>query len=180
MLLRMLLRTSLASLLAAAIPWPFAAAAPPEIPAEIISMLSEHRGSWRTEGWIIEGEKRTPAKATWECKPALNGIGNVCTWNHEWVDRPHDSALEIMGYDPSLKVLRIQRLNDNGIMGPGADVVVRGNTMTVVRDFTENGKAGVVRNEIVVAKPGEWNQRVTVDLDGKRLYEMNLTQRRVQ
>ena len=53
-------------------------------------MLLEHRGEWRTDGWIIEGEKRTPVKAKWECKAAVNGVGNVCTWYHEWVDRPHD------------------------------------------------------------------------------------------
>ena len=176
----MSLPTSLAILVVAAIPWQIGVAAPPEIPADIIAMLSEHRGSWRTEGWMVEGEKRTPVKATWECKAALNGIGNVCTWNHEWVDRPHDSALDIMGYDPRLKVLRIQRLNDTGIMGPGAEITVRGNTMTVVREFKEDGKAGLMHNEIVVVKPGEWHQRVTVDLDGKRQREITLIQRRLR
>jgi hypothetical protein len=176
----MSLHTSLVILVVAALPWQIAAAAPAEIPADIIAMLSEHRGSWRTEGWMVEGEKRTPVKATWECKAALNGIGNVCTWNHEWVDRPHDSALDVMGYDPRLNVLRIQRLNDTGIMGPGAEVTVRGDTMSVVREFEEDGKAGVMHNEIVVVKPGEWHQRVTVDLDGKRQREITLIQRRLQ
>jgi hypothetical protein len=155
--------------------------APPAVPAEITAMLLEHRGEWRTEGWMIEGEKRTPAKASWECRAAVNGIGNVCTWNHEWVDRPHDAALEIMGYDPRLKVLRIQRVNDTGIMGPGAEVTVRGNTMTVVRESTgEDGKPRVMRNEIVVKKPGEWAQHITMDEDGKRVREWTMTQRRVK
>ena len=79
-------------------------------------MLKEHRGEWRSEGWIIEGDKRTPLKGSWECKAAVNGLGNVCTWYHEWVDRPHDSALEIMGYDPRLKVLSITRVQDTGIV----------------------------------------------------------------
>jgi hypothetical protein len=171
-------RMKLALLLAAASAFP-AIAAPPEIPAEIAAMLREHRGSWRTDGWIIEGDQKTPVKASWECKAAVNGMGNVCTWNHEWVDRPHDTALEIMGYDPRLKVLKIVRVTDAGIMGPGADVVVRANTMTVVREFTEDGKKGVMRNEIVVTKPGEWAQRITVDLDGKRVREMKFDQRRV-
>jgi hypothetical protein len=156
-----------------------APAGPTEIPADILNMLNEHRGSWRAEGWIIEGGKSTPVKASWECKAALNGVGNVCTWNHEWVDRPHDSALEIMGYDPRLKVLKIMRVTDAGLMSPGADVMVRGNTMTVLREFNEDGKTGLVRNEIVVTRPGEWAQHVTIDLDGKRVREMKLTQKRV-
>lgn len=154
--------------------------ASPLIPADVAAMLLEHRGQWRAEGWDIEGEKRTPVTASWECKAAVNGVGNVCLWNHEWIDRPHDYALDIMGYDPKLNVLRMQRLNDTGILGAGADVTVRGNTMTVVREFPgEDGKTRVMRNEIVVVKPGEWNQVVTVDEDGKRLREWRLTQRRV-
>jgi hypothetical protein len=155
--------------------------APPAVPAEIAAMLLEHRGEWRSDGWIIEGDKRTPLKAAWECKAAVNGVGNVCTWNHEWVDRPHDAALEIMGYDPRLKVLKIVRVTDTGIVTPGADVTVKGNTMTVVRESTsEDGKPRVMRNEIVLVKPGEWSQRITFDQDGKRVREWTLTQRRVR
>lgn len=154
--------------------------APPAIPAEVTAMLLEHRGEWRTDGWIIEGEKRTLVKASWECKAAVNGLGNVCTWNHEWVDRPHDSALDIMGYDPGAKVLRMQRVNDTGITGPGAQVAVRGNTMTVVRESkSDDGKPRVMRNEIVVVKPGVWDQTITFDEDGKRVREWRMTQRRV-
>lgn len=154
--------------------------ASPLIPADVVAMLLEHRGQWRAEGWDIEGEKRTPVKASWECKAAVNGVGNVCTWLHEWTDRPHDAALEIMGYDPTLKVLRIQRVNDTGFTGPGAEVTVRGNTMTVVRESTsDDGKPRVMRNHIEVVKPGEWQQHVTFDEDGKRVREWRLTQRRV-
>ena len=157
------------------------AADPPAIPAEITAMLLEHRGEWRSDGWIIEGEKRTPLKASWECKAAVNGIGNVCTWYHEWVDRPHDSALQIMGYDPNLKVLKMQRVTDTGIMGQATDVTVRGNTMSVVRESkSEDGTPRVMRNEIVVTKPGEWDQRITFDEGGKRVREWRLTQRRVK
>lgn len=177
---RFLFPLLIASAFAAAIP----AAdppAPPAVPAEIAAMLLEHRGEWRTEGWIVEGKERTPVKARWECKAAVNGVGNVCTWYHEWTDRPHDSAMEIMGYDPGRKVLRIQRVNDTGIVGPGAEVTVRGNTMTVVRESTsEDGKPRVMRNEIIVVKPGEWSQRITFDEDGKRVREWTLTQRRVK
>jgi hypothetical protein len=120
-------------------------------------------------------------KASWECKAAVNGVGNVCTWYHEWTDRPHDAALEVMGYDPRLKVLRIQRVNDTGIMGPGAEVTVRANTMTMVREWTgEDGKPRLVRNEIVVTKPGEWSQHITMDEGGKRIREWKMTQRRVK
>jgi hypothetical protein len=177
----MTLRLSVFVFVAAAFASATHAADPPTIPAEITAMLLEHRGEWRSEGWIIEGEKRTPVEARWECKAAVNGIGNVCTWYHEWVDRPHDSALDIMGYDPARKVLKMQRVNDTGIMGPGAEVTVRGKTMTVVRESTsEDGKPRVMRNEIVVVKPGEWSQHVTFDEDGKRVREWTLTQRRVK
>lgn len=156
-------------------------ASAPTIPADVVTMLKEHRGEWRSEGWIIEGDKRTPLKASWECKAAVNGLGNVCTWYHEWVDRPHDSALEIMGYDPRLKVLSITRVLDTGIIREPTAVTVRGNTMTVVRESTsEDGKPRVMRNEIVLTKPGEWSQRITFDQDGKRVREWNLTQRRVK
>jgi hypothetical protein len=156
------------------------AANSPAIPADITAMLLEHRGEWRTDGWIIEGEKRTPLKSRWECKAAVNGIGNVCTWYHEWVDQPHDTALQIMGYDPTLKVLRMQRVTDSGISGQGAEVTVRGKTMTVVRESrSDAGKPRVMRNEIVVTKPGEWDQRITFDEDGKRVREWRMTQRRL-
>lgn len=154
--------------------------ASPLIPADIVAMLLEHRGQWRAEGWEIEGEKRKPIKASWECKAAVEGVGNVCTWNHEWIDRPHDSAVDIMGYDPKLKVLRMQRVTDKGVIGPGAEVTVHGKTMTVVRESTsEDGKPRVMRNEIVVTQPGEWDQHITFDEEGKRVREWRLTQRRV-
>jgi hypothetical protein len=150
------------------------------IPPDVSAMLLEHRGQWRSEGWDIQGEKRTPVTASWECKAAVNGVGNVCMWYHEWADRPHDYALDIMGYDPKLKVLRMQRVNDTGVMGAGAEVTVRGNTMTVVRESTsEDGKPRVMRNEIVVTRPGEWRQHITFDEDGKRVREWQLTQRRI-
>jgi hypothetical protein len=176
----MTLRSSLCLIAATAFVSATSAADPPTIPPEIIEMLLEHRGEWRSEGWMIEGDKRTPAKARWECKAAVNGVGNVCTWYHEWVDRPHDSALEIMGYDPQLKVLKIQRVSDTGIMGAAAEVTVHGHTMSVVREITVEGKVQVIHNEVVVTRPGEWVQHLTVDQDGKRVREWNLTQRRVK
>lgn len=154
--------------------------ASPQIPADVVAMLLEHRGQWRAEGWDIEAEKRTPVKAGWECKAAVNGVGNICTWDHEWVDRPHDSAVDIMGYDPKLNVLRMQRVTDRGVLGEGAEVTVRGNTMSVQRESSsEDGKPRVMRNKIVVTRPGEWDQHITFDEDGKRVREWRLTQRRV-
>jgi hypothetical protein len=37
-----------------------------------------------------------------------------------------------------------------------------------------------MRNEIVVSKPGEWNQHITFDQDGERVREWTMTQRRVK
>jgi hypothetical protein len=178
----MQLRPALFSIAATALVSTIHAADPPAptIPAEITAMLLEHRGEWRTDGWIIDGEKRTPVKASWECKAAVNGVGNVCTWYHEWVDRPHDSALEIMGYDPRLKALSITRVMDTGVMQEPVAVTVRGNAMHVEREFNEDGKVRVLTNDIVVTKPGEWAQRITIDVDGKRVREISLNQRRVK
>ena len=170
--------TAIASATRAADPPP--PVSPPAIPADIVAMLEEHRGEWRSDGWIIDGDKRTPVKASWECRAAVNGIGNVCTWNHEWVDRPHDAALEIMGYDPRLKALSITRVMDTGIVNESVAVTVRGNTMHVEKQWTENGKVRSLRNEIVVTKPGQWAQHITIDADGKRVREITLTQRRVR
>src|SRR5215475_7910459 len=60
----------------------------PEVPPEIVAMLKQHLGSWRTEGeWIADG-KAEPTRATWECHAIGSGAGNVCVWQHEWSDRP--------------------------------------------------------------------------------------------
>ena len=45
-----------------------------------------------------------------------------------------------MGYDPRLKVLSITRVMDTGIVNESVAVTVRGNTMHVERQWTENGK----------------------------------------
>jgi hypothetical protein len=152
----------------------------PAIPAEIVAWLEGQRGSWRSEGLIINGDERTPVFATWECQAAVNGIGNVCTWNHQWTNRPHDSALEISGYDPVLKKLSNTRVNDNGIITEPVVVAVQGNKVTAERQMTENGKSAVMRNEVVVKTPDERSQRMWVEVDGKIVREFIITHRRVQ
>jgi hypothetical protein len=151
----------------------------PEVPPEIAAMLKEHLGKWRTEGqWISHG-KAQPTKASWQCKAAVDGIGNVCTWNHEWADRAPDSALEIMGYDRDRKTLSITRVTDGGFIHTVAPTV-RGNTMTVRWESVEDGKTSVGVNEIVVKAPGDWVQHMTIEVDGERTTEMNVTHHRVK
>lgn len=151
-----------------------------QVPPEVAAMLKEHRGKWRTEGqWISHG-KAQPAKASWECKAAVDGIGNVCTWNHEWADRAPDSALEIMGYDPDQKALSITRVTDRGFIHTATPIIVRGNTMTRRWESNEDGKISVGVNEIVVKAPGDWVQHMTIEVDGKRITEMNVTHHRVK
>ena len=152
----------------------------PEIPADAVAWLQGQRGTWRSEGLIIKGEERTKAYATWECNAAANGIGNVCTWNHEWTDRPHDSALEIAGYDPRLKMLSITRVGDNGIMGEAVTVTVRGNKVTAERQITENGKPAILHNEVVAKSRDERSQRMWVEADGKLVREFIITHRRIK
>jgi hypothetical protein len=152
---------------------------PPQAPAEIVAMLKEHRGQWRTEGQIISMGEAKSAGATWECKAAVDGIGNVCTWEHEYPDGKNDAALEIMGYDPVLKTMSITRVTDQGLIGT-VQVTVSGNTMTVRRESKADGKSVVGLNEIIVKAPGEWVQHATTDVDGKRVYEMNNKHHRVK
>jgi len=155
--------------------WP---APDPRVPAEIVAMLKEHLGKWHTEGEWISNGKAQPTKATWECRAAVGGIGNICTWNHEWADRAPDSALEIIGYDPERKTLRGMRVTDGGVISTAA-TTVQGNTMIGHWESVEGGKKSVGHNEIVVKTPGEWVQHMTIDVDGKRVTEMNVTHHRV-
>jgi hypothetical protein len=152
----------------------------PGIPADVVTWLEWQRGSWRSEGVIIKGEERTAAYTTWECHAAVNGIGNVCTWNHEWTDRPPDSALEIVGYDPRLKMLSLSRVSDQGILGESVTVAVQGNTVRAERPMTENGKPAVMRNEVVAKSPDERSQRMTVEVEGKVVREFIITHLRVK
>jgi hypothetical protein len=151
-----------------------------EIPADVVSWLEGQRGTWRSEGLIIQGEKRTKLYATWECQAAVNGIGNVCTWNHEWTDRPHDSALEISGYDPRVKMMSLTRVADNGVMTEPVTVNVRGNTVSVERPITENGKPAVLHNEVVARSRDLRAQRMWVESEGRTVREIIITHRRVQ
>lgn len=155
-----------------------AADAPPPVPADIVAMLKEHLGKWRTESQLTAGGETKSAKATWECKAAAGGIGNVCSWQHEWPDGSTDSALEIMGYDPSTQSMSITRVDDQGRIGTVA-VTVRANVMTVRREVKADGRTTVISNEVVVKAPGEWVQHATTDVDGKRVGEMNNRHHRV-
>ena len=153
-----------------------------QIPAEIVAMLKEHLGSWRSEGWIVKDGVKQPIAATWECKPAASGVGNVCTWFHDWTDRPDDSAIEIMGYDPQKKSLSITRVTDAGLVQPAVYPVVdpSGKTMTVKWSWAADGKKSEGSNHIVVGKPGEWTMLMTIETDGKRVFEMDVRHHRVK
>ncbi len=110
----------------------------------------------------------------------MNGIGNVCTWHHEWTNRPADSAMDITGYDPRLKLLSIARVTDAGLLEEPVAVAVHGNTVRAERQITENGKLAVMRNEIVVTSRDERKQRMSVEVDGKVAREFIITHRRIK
>jgi hypothetical protein len=151
-----------------------------EVPAEIVDWLEGQRGTWRSEGVIVKGEERTKAFATWECVAAVNGIGNVCTWHHEWTNRPADSALDIIGYDPRKKMLSIARVSDTGLLEEPVTTLVRGNTVSAARQMSENGKPAVMHNEIVAKSRDERAQRMWVEVDGKVVREFIIAHRRVK
>ena len=157
---------------------PAAPVADKAMPAEIAAMLKEHLGNWRTEGRSFDGVSSTAVEATWQCKPAVGGPGNVCTWNHKTPDLPPD-AIEIMGYDPNLKSMSITRLNDQGAINT-VNVTVRGNVMTRHWESTADGKTTSGALEIVVKSPGEWEQHITFETDGKRTGEWSIRHHRIK
>jgi hypothetical protein len=148
------------------------------IPAEIAAMLKEHLGSWRAEGRVFDGVTSKSMDATWECKPAVGGPGNVCTWNHQTPDLPPD-AIEIMGYNSNLKAMSITRLNDQGVINT-VSVTVRGNVMTRHWESMADGKTTSGDLEIVVKSPGEWEQHITTETDGKRTSEWSIRHHRIK
>jgi len=87
--------------------------------------------------------------------------------------------MEIIGYDPHEKALRGMRVTDGGVIST-AITTVRAKTMTGHWESTEGRKKSVGHNEIVVKAPGEWLQHMTIDVDGKRVTEMNVTHHRVK
>ena len=58
-----------------------APSAPPPVgvtvPAEIVAMLKEHRGRWRAEDVSPNRVEGKTMDASWECKAAADGLGNV-------------------------------------------------------------------------------------------------------
>ena len=171
------LKLVVASLALAAAIGDAAPGADPQVPADVVAMLKEHRGKWHADGqWITHG-KSEPTSATWECKAAAGGIGNVCTWHDVWADHTQ-SALEVMGYDSKLKTMSITRVMDDGFIRT-VTPTVKGNTMVVRWTSTEDGKTSVGFNEVVVKSPGHWEQHMTIDVDGKRVNEMRVTHTRV-
>lgn len=141
-------------------------------------MLKEHLGRWRSEGTFVIGGVSQPAKATWECAAAVKGIGVVCTWHHEWADGRADDAKEIIGYDPAIGALRTTRVTDRGIVTT-TTLTVRDNTMVDTWQSTQDGKPLVGSNRIVVVPGGNWTQHMSVDLDGQRVTQMDVTHYRV-
>ena len=133
---------------------------------ELWARVTEQRGTFQVQ---------TPSGVA-----AVKGIGNVCTWHHEWTNRPADSALDISGYDPVTKKLSTARLTDSGLLEAPIAIQVQGNTVRGSMQMTENGKPAVFNNEIVVKSRDERAQRMWVEVDGKLAREFIITHRRVK
>ena len=117
------------------------------------------------------------AASGWDCRPApFNPTRTTCSHPNQ----PHPLTFSGPPPPPDRPASVTLRVFDTGVINEPGAVTVRGNTMTFERQVNENGKLRVIRNEIVVTKPGEWSQHVTFDLDGKRVREITLTQRRVK
>ena len=153
---------------------------PVSVPQEIVAMLKEHLGRWRSEGTFSIGGVSQPAKATWECVAAVGGVGVLCTWHHEWADGRTDQALDIFGYDPVANAITGTRITDRGLVNPPTLIQVRGNTMISTWAGEQGGKPLRGSNEIVVTPGGNWTQHMTVDVGGQLITEMKMTHYRVQ
>lgn len=153
---------------------------PANVPQEMVAMLKEHIGRWRSEGTFSIGGVSQIAKATWECVAAVGGVGVSCTWRHEWADGRTDQALDIIGYDPMANALTSTRITDRGFVNPPTILIVRGNTMISTWQGEQEGKPLRGSNEIVVTPGGNWTQHMTVDVGSQRITEMKMTHYRVQ
>jgi hypothetical protein len=153
---------------------------PANVRQEVVSMLKEHLGRWRSEGSFSIGGVSQPAKATWECVAAVVGVGVACTWHHEWADGRTDQALDIICYDPVANAITSTRITDRGLVNPPALIQVRGNTMISTWDGKQEGKPLRGSNQIVVTPGGNWTQLMTVDVGGQRTTEMKMTHYRLK
>ena len=152
--------------------------APPPIPGNILGMLKEHLGSWETSGYTRDEKGTTPVKATWSCRGVSGGPGLLCTWHHEWMDRPPDVEEEIIGFDRESGKLRFTRVHPDGSV-QSILVDATGKSMDRRWEFQRDGQTAVGNNHIDVVAPGHWEQRMTIEVGGKQTWEMVLTQRRV-
>ncbi len=163
-----------------AIAYAHAQSPPVNVPQEMAAMLKEHIGRWRSEGTFSIAGVSQIAKATWECLPAVGGVGVACTWHHEWADGRTDQALDIIGYDPIANALTSTRITDRGFVNPPAILTVRGNAMISTWQGEQEGKPLRGSNEIVVTPGGNWTQHMTVDVGGQRTTEMTMMHYRVR
>lgn len=150
----------------------------PAVPSPLARMLQEHLGSWETTGYTLAGDQKTPVKARWSCQRAPEGPGLTCIWHHEWADGKRDTNLELIGWERQTGRLVMSRLSADGTLG-SVEVDTDGVSMTRRWEFERDGARGEGVNHVVVKESGHWEQRVTMDAGGKRVFEMHLTQRRV-
>ena len=153
--------------------------AAPEIPAEVLAVFARHVGAWKTEGTLMTNGTSQPARASWDCQRAAGGVGVVCSWTHEWPDGRQDKAIELIGYDAARATLTYARLTDQGVIRL-VTPEIRGDTLYYRWETARDGKPLVGVNEVVMRKVGDWTQRMTIDVDGKRETEMRLTHHRVE
>jgi hypothetical protein len=148
------------------------------LPPDIKAILEEHVGSWEATGWTIDEKGKKPMKATWTCRHLSDGPAVLCTWHHAWVDKPPDVEEEIIGFDRESGKLRFTRAHPDGSVGT---LLVDATAKTMDRhwEFEKDGNKGVGNLHIEVREPGHWEQTVTVEVGGKRTFEMVATQRRL-
>jgi hypothetical protein len=153
----------------------------PEVPADIVAVLAQHLGKWRSDATLVTNGVTVTGTATWECVAAVAGIGLICTWLHEWPGGASDRAVDLVGYDPAGGTLLFTRVTDRGVASAGP-VTVSGDTLVRRWEGTQDGKPLAGRNEIrmVPGDGGDWTQRLTVTVDGEIVTEMHITHHRVR
>lgn len=156
-----------------------ASAEPPVIPPDYAAMMKEHVGSWQSTGEICVDGKCEPMTAKWSCAEARRSTALWCEWDHFNTDgSPQNIEHEAIGYETESGKLRFTRIHEDGTVNT-ALVGVDGKWMRRRWEFPKNGKTAVAANDIDTSTSGLWKQRVVTTVDGKVVWEMRATHKRI-
>jgi len=132
-------------------------------PTQHPEVLAAELGVWRSKGWVSDGRSGSPLEAAWKCE-RRDGGENRCKWRL----MSREPLLGAERFDPALAKFMYT-------LAPVAPGIMHGHW-----EFTDDGASGVGVNEVRIVSAREWRQHTAIDIDGKRVLELNLTHRRIR